>query len=205
MDRPPEDLPETDPPDEGEGTDAPQAPAPPPPPASKGRVRYTLDWPEYWRASEICWRAATGKLFLRLVPASGWLGMITGGVMVALDQKAELAPFFFLFGLAFISSRLFRLRTAKKSFRQRPSVTEMTVEWGPGGITITEGEKESNTIPWEGVRVVLATSAGFLVEPRRHPSLWLPFSGFEAPDGPDVFETEVRAREISWLNRSAVG
>ena len=72
-------------------------------PAGGGVVRYELTWEEFWRAREICWRAATGRLFLRLVPLTGLVSILTGAVLVALEGFADLAPIFWLFGAAFLS------------------------------------------------------------------------------------------------------
>ncbi len=170
-----------------------------------GRVSYQLDWNEYWRARELCWRAATGTLFLRLVPATGLVGIVTGVVLVTLGIAPQFALFFWVFGIIFLSTRFFRYRTVRKQFRKRPAGTEVLIEWGAEGLHTVEGSGTETRIRWEDARIVLLTSAGFLLEARHGGGTWLPFSGFEGPEAIDRFEAEVRARQIPILDRSTVG
>ena len=173
--------------------------------AFAGTVRYPLDWAEYWRAREICWRAVTGTLFLRLVPSAGVIGLITALVLLGLGIAAELAPFFILFSLGFLSTGLFRRRAARREFRRLADVGEVEVEWGSERVRICEGPREPRSFAWSEVRVVLLTAAGFHVQPRRDRGVWVPYSGFEHPADADRFEECVRANEVSILDRRSVG
>ncbi len=193
-----------------EGSDDPSqggetAPAPSLPPSQPGRISYRLDWNEYWRARELCWRAATGTLFLRLVPATGLVGLLIAVGLVMTGIAPRLAPIFVVFGISFLSTRFFRMRSARRAFRQRASGVEVTIEWDDEGLRTTEGSAEETRLRWEDARIVLLTSAGFLIEPRRGGGTWLPFSGFESPDEVDRFESEVRRRQLPLLDRSTVG
>lgn len=173
-------------------------------PSATGVVRYEMTWEEFWRAREICWRAATGRLFLRLVPLTGLAAILAGLVLLFLDGLADLAPIFWLFGAAFLSTRLARRRSARGAWRRRPHGA-VVVEWDEKGLTATEGDGPRREIPWEEVRVVLLTSEGFLVEGAGGPGVWLPFSGFARPEEVDRFEAEAKSRKSPWLDRSKVG
>jgi hypothetical protein len=169
-----------------------------------GVVRYELTWEEFWRAREVCWRAATGRLFLRLVPLTGLISILTGVVLLGLGGLADLAPIFWLFGAAFLSTRLARRRSARREWRGRPHGA-VAVEWDEQGLSVTEGDRPRREIPWDQVRVVLLTSEGFLAEGAAGPGIWLPFSGFARREEIDRFEADVRARRAPFLDRSKVG
>jgi hypothetical protein len=173
-------------------------------PDSSGVVRYEMDWEEYWRAREVCWRAATGRLFLRLVPLTGLVAILTGGVLVALEGPADLAPAFWLFGAAFLSTRLVRRAGARREWRRRPHGA-VVVEWGAAGLSVVEGGGERRELPWDRVRVLLLTSEGFLAEGAGDAGVWLPFSGFARREEVDRFEAAARARGTPILDRSGVG
>jgi len=173
-------------------------------PPAGGVVRYELTWEEFWRAREVCWRAATGRLFLRLVPLTGLVAILTGVVLIFLEGLADLAPVFWLFGAAFLSTRLARRRSARREWRRHPH-GPVVVEWDEAGIVSVEGDGTRRELPWGEVRVVLLTSEGFLAEGGSGAGIWLPFSGFARREEIDRFEAEVRARNAPILDRSPVG
>ncbi len=173
--------------------------------AARHVVRYQLTWPEYWRSHEICWRAATGRLFLRLVPATGLIAILTGFVLVFIDGPADFAPYFWVFGAAFLGTKAARWHGARRNYRRRADGAVVEVAWDEAGISISEGETPTRSVPWESARVALLTSEGFLIEMKEGAGIWLPFSGFTKAEEIDGFEAEIRERSIPILNRSTVG
>ncbi len=178
-------------------------------------IHYRLDWHEYWRAHEICWRAATGPLFLVLVPLTGWVALLTGFVMVILNISADLAPLFWLFGVVFLSTKLFRRCSARRAFSRRGGIDEVSILCEEDGILVHLGERPPIVSLWSHYRFVLVTSEGFYLEGRdrgdrsraasRTTSIWLPYSGFSEQGEIDRFEAEIQRRNLSIVDRSSVG
>ncbi len=178
-------------------------------------IRYRLDWHEYWRAHEICWRAETGPLFLMLVPLTGWVALITGFVMVILNISADLAPVFWLFGLAFLSTKPLRRYSARRAFAKRGGSDEVSILFENDGIQVELGDRPPLQSLWSQYRFVLVTSEGFYLEggdrgdrnrtAGRATSIWLPYSGFVEQGEIDRFEAEIQRRKLPILDRSSVG
>jgi hypothetical protein len=169
-----------------------------------GRVIYLLDAREFWRARELCWRALTGRLFLTLGPAGGLVALLTAVVMLGLGIRAELAPYFLLLGLGFLSTRRLRRRATRRAFRRLGGERAIEVHWGEGGLRIREGE-EWREVPREAIEAVLITCGGYLIEPRGQRGVWLPYSGFAGVAEVDRFEAMVRAVGARVLDRRRVG